>query len=198
VVAAFASASATVGVPASLPLSEPYWLREEPTTGMFRVDDPKLIGRPESPPPFPVEYIFRVGDQTLVVTDEPVQAGTESGKYEARRPLKIISPVSLKFGSSVALFTPGSKKTVEVEITAARAGVSGTLHIESPADWKISPASQSFNIARAGEKLRLAFTVTAPLAVPAPPNAPPFTVTAPVASEPSKRSVPLFTMVGPA
>ena len=44
----------TETLPATLPLSEPYWLREEPTVGMFRVDDPKLIGRPESPPPFPV------------------------------------------------------------------------------------------------------------------------------------------------
>jgi len=149
-------------LPASLPLSEPYWLREEPTVGMFRVDDPKLIGQPESPPAFPVEYIFRVGDQTLVVTDEPIQAGTESGKFEARRTLKIISPVSLKFGSGVALFTPGSKKTVEVEITAARSDVSGTLHLETPADWKISPASQPFKIANAGDKMKLAFTVTAP------------------------------------
>jgi LmbE family N-acetylglucosaminyl deacetylase len=149
-------------LPATLPLSQPYWLREEPTAGMFRVDDPKLIGLPESPTPFPVEYIFRVGDQTLVVTDEPVQAGTESGKFEARRTLKIISPVSLKFGSSVALFIPGAKKTVEVEITAARAGVSGTLHIESPVDWKISPASQPFKMANAGDKMKLVFNVTAP------------------------------------
>ena len=128
----------------------------------FSVADAYLIGRPENPPEFPVSYVFQVGDQTLEIFDEPVQAGTESGKFEARRTLKIISPVSLKFGSSVALFAPGAKKTVEVEITAARADVSGTLHIESPTDWKISPASQPFKIAKAGEKLRLAFTVTAP------------------------------------
>ena len=79
------TAEATETLPATLPLSQPYWLREEPTPGMFRVDDPRLIGRPENPPAFPVEYVFRVGNQTLVVTDEPVQAGTESGKFEARR-----------------------------------------------------------------------------------------------------------------
>ena len=63
-------------------MSQPYWLREEPTAGMFRVDDPTLIGRPENPPPFPVEQVFEVGGQTLVVPDEPVQAGTESGKLK--------------------------------------------------------------------------------------------------------------------
>ena len=30
-------------------------MREPGTAGMFRVDDPKLIGRPENPPAFPIE-----------------------------------------------------------------------------------------------------------------------------------------------
>ena len=69
---------------------------------------PKLIGQPENPPAFPVEYVFEVGDQTLVVPDEPVEAGTESGKFEARRTLKVIPPVSLHCAADVALFAPGS------------------------------------------------------------------------------------------
>ena len=52
------SFAATETLPTTLSLSQPYWLRKEPTTGMFRVDDPKLIGQPESPPTFPVEYVF--------------------------------------------------------------------------------------------------------------------------------------------
>jgi hypothetical protein len=34
---------------------------------MFRVDDASLIGRPENPPAIPVEDVFLVGGQTLVV-----------------------------------------------------------------------------------------------------------------------------------
>jgi LmbE family N-acetylglucosaminyl deacetylase len=141
------------------PLSQPYWLREPSAPGMFRVTETKLIGQPENPPPFSVEYVFEVGGQTLVIPNEPLAVET-AGKPMRR--LAVISPVSLKFGSSVALFKPGVAETVEVEITAARAGVTGTLHIESPADWKISPASQPFKIAKAGEKVRLTFNVTAP------------------------------------
>ncbi|HEY5233457.1 MAG TPA: PIG-L family deacetylase [Verrucomicrobiae bacterium] len=159
-------ASRNVTLPtANLPLTQPYWLRESGTVGMFRVDDAKLIGQPENPPPVSVTNEFQIGGnngQMLAVVSDPVQTGTESGKFEARRTLKIISPVSLAFGSGVALFEPGAKKTVEVKITAARAGVSGTLHIESPADWKISPASQPFKMANAGDKIKLVFNVTAP------------------------------------
>jgi LmbE family N-acetylglucosaminyl deacetylase len=146
-------------IPKTTPLSQPYWLREESTAGMFRVAETKLIGQPENPPPFMAEYVFEVGGQTLVIPNEPL--ALEAAGKPMRR-LAVISPVSLKFGSGVALFKPAAGKTVEVEITAARVGVSGTLHIESPADWKISPASQSFKIAKAGDKMKLEFNVTAP------------------------------------
>ena len=146
-------------IPRTTPLSQPYWLREESTAGMFRVAETKLIGQPENPPPIMAEYVFEVGGQTLVIPNEPLALET-AGKPMRR--LAVISPVSLMFGSGVALFTPGAKKTVEVEVTAARANVSGTLHIESPADWKISPANQPFKITKAGDKTKLAFTVTAP------------------------------------
>ena len=55
------SRMSTQKLPAGTPLSQPYWLREDHTTGLFRVDDPALIGRPENPPAFPVEQVFEVG-----------------------------------------------------------------------------------------------------------------------------------------
>src|SRR6266851_5418832 len=61
-------------VPASTPPSQPYWLRTEGTAGLFDVDDPSLIGRPENPPTLPLEYVFDVGGQTLVIAGEPMSA----------------------------------------------------------------------------------------------------------------------------
>ncbi len=155
-------ADATQTLPASTPLTQPYWLREEPTAGMFRVADAKLIGQPENPPAFPVEYVFRVGDQTLAVSDEPVEAGTESGTYEARRTLKVIPPVSLHCEDEVALFAPGSSHEVSVVVVAARANVAGELSLDAPPGWKVSPAKQPFHLAAIGEHGKFSFSVTAP------------------------------------
>ena len=149
-------------LPASTPLSQPYWLREEGTPGMFRVDDPTLIGRPENPPAFPVEQVFEVGGQTLVVPDEPVQLMAAQTEAQARRRLDVIPPVSLSFGSEVELFAPGKSRPVEVEVTAYRAGVAGTVQLEVPAGWKVAPANQSFHLAKVGDHTRFKFTVTAP------------------------------------
>jgi LmbE family N-acetylglucosaminyl deacetylase len=158
----FSFRDSTQTLPARTPLTQPYWLRKEGTPGMFRVDDPSLIGRPENPPAFPVEQIFEVGGQTLLIPDEPVQILTNSTNREIRRKLDVIPPVSLKFASDVELFSPGKSHPVEVEIVAARANSAGTLQLEAPADWKISPANQSFSLAAVGAREKFNFTVTAP------------------------------------
>ncbi|HLX94605.1 MAG TPA: PIG-L family deacetylase [Verrucomicrobiae bacterium] len=148
-------------LPADTPLSQPYWLREDHTAGMFRVDDPKLIGRPENPPVFALEQIFDVGGQTLIVPDEPVQV-TANRVEGATRNLDVISPVSLKLASDVSLFAPKARRPVTVEVTAARPDTAGTLRLDAPAGWKAVPATQAFHLKAAGDKARFTFKVTAP------------------------------------
>ena len=157
-----ASQDSVQTLPAGTPLSQPYWLREEGTPGTFRVDDAPLIGRPENPPVFPVEQVFEIGGQTLVVPDEPVQVITDAAKKEIRRRLDVIPPVSLGFDSEVALFSPSASHPVEVEVTAYRPSAAGTLQLEAPAGWKVKPAKQSFHLSAVGDQARLKFTVTAP------------------------------------
>jgi len=143
-------------MPANAPPTQPYWLRSEGASGIFRVDDNKLIGRPENPPTFPVEFVFEVGGQTLVVADEPVSTA-DGGKP---RKLVVISPVALNFESAVALFHPGAAKKIEVEAIAARAAVNGTLGLEIPKGWNISPSQQPFKLSKSGERTKITFTVT--------------------------------------
>jgi LmbE family N-acetylglucosaminyl deacetylase len=149
-------------LPADTRLTQPYWLREEGTPGMFRVDDPSLIGRPENPPAFPVEQVFEVGGQTLIIPDEPVQVATDPASGEVRRRLDVIPPVSLGVGFEVALFSPGASHPVEVEVIAYRANVAGVLSLEAPAGWKVAPAKQSFRLAAIGDHALVKFIVTAP------------------------------------
>jgi LmbE family N-acetylglucosaminyl deacetylase len=153
---------ATQVLPAATPPSQPYWLREEGTAGLFHVDDPSLIGRPENPPAFPIEYIFDVGGQTLVIPGEPVQAGADAGDPARQRRLEVIAPVSLGFTPRAQLFAPGVAREVTVELTAARARTTGTVRLEAPAGWTVTPPSQPFRLAAAGEPARFTFTVAAP------------------------------------
>ena len=140
-------------LPAHTPISQPYWLREQGTPGMFHVDDPKLIGRPENPPVFPVDFVFDVGGQKLLVHDEPV-AGT--------RRLDVIPPISLKFDSQVQLFAPDSQRTIAIQVSARRANSHGKLRLIVPSGWQVTPDRQSFDLAKIDDQVELQFTVTAP------------------------------------
>ena len=157
-----ASLESSQTLPADAPLTHPYWLREDGTEGMFRVDDASLIGLPESPPVFPVEQIFEVGGQTLVVSDEPVQVTTDPVRGEVRRPLEVIAPVSVSWMHDLELFTPGGSKTVAVELTAARGNAAGSLKLDAPAGWQVTPATREFHLAAAGESAKFTFNLTAP------------------------------------
>ncbi len=152
----------TQTVPASTPLSQPYWLREEHSEGMFRVKDPTLIGRPENPPAFPVELIFEVGGQTLVIPGEPVQIVATKVKEAQRRRLDVIAPVALSFVSDVQLFAPGATRQVPVKVTAYRPGAAGTLQLDAPSGWKVTPATQSFSLKNEGDSAGFTFAVSAP------------------------------------
>src|SRR2546428_59391 len=148
-------------LPATTPPSQPYWLRTEGTAGMFDVADPSLIGRAGNPPMFPLEYVFDVGGQTLVVAGEPMPAA-DPAKPVLRRRLEVIAPVSLRVIAGVRLFAPRAARPVTVELTAARARAAGTLQLDAPAGWTVTPASQPFRLAAPGEHARFTFTVTAP------------------------------------
>jgi LmbE family N-acetylglucosaminyl deacetylase len=148
-------------VPTGTPPTQPYWLHGEGTAGTFAVDDPSLIGRAENPPVIPLEYVFEIGAQSLMIRGEPMTVGDPLNPALRRR-LTIIAPVSLRFIAGVQLFSPGAARTVVVEVTAARAGAAGTLHLDTPAGWTVTPGSQRFRLGVPGEYARFTFTVTAP------------------------------------
>jgi hypothetical protein len=146
-------------LPAGTALSHPYWLRKDPSVGMFMVEDGTMIGRAENLPAFAIVHEFQLDGQLLRIDDLPVQAVATG---EPVRALNVIAPVTLRFLSDVRLFAPGKERPVEVEITAARPDLAGTLNLDVPAGWKVSPASQPIRLSAPGDRARLAFTVFAP------------------------------------
>ncbi|MGD0410105.1 MAG: PIG-L family deacetylase [Verrucomicrobiota bacterium] len=147
-------------LPTNAPITQPYWLREEGTIGLFRVDDASLIGKPENPPFFAFEQVFEVMGERFTVPDSLA--------------LRVIPPVSLKFVDDVELFLPGAAQTAVVGVTAAPSDiltvllgrearlVTGTLRLEAPPGWKVTPPTQPFSVSSSDGNARFTFTITAP------------------------------------
>ena len=157
-----ATREADARLPADTPLTQPYWLREEGTPGMYRVADPRWIGQPESPPTLALTHVFRVGGETIRVPDLAVQVTADPAKGEIRRKLDAVPPVLLNLARSVELFTPNSRHAVEVEIRAERAAQAGILSLAAPSGWQVTPATYDFQLSAVGDHARFSFAVTAP------------------------------------
>jgi LmbE family N-acetylglucosaminyl deacetylase len=149
-------------LPADAPISQPYWLREPHSAGMFQVDYPYLIGRPENPPDFPIEQLFLVGNEPVVIFDRPAQV-TADRAHDEPRDLTVISPITLTFDNEVELFAPGTSRPITITVTSARSHVHGVLRLVAPNGWDTSPPSQSFRLAAAGDKTEFIFYVTSPM-----------------------------------
>ena len=68
--------------------------------------------------------------------------------------------MTLRFPYEVELFAPGASKPTVVEVTAARANSNGTLQLNVPDGWKVSPTKQDFKLEHAGDKTQLTFDLT--------------------------------------
>src|SRR5436305_3356002 len=105
-------------MPADAPFSQPYWLRKPAAVGTYAVDDQKLIGLPENPPPFPIEVTVRVGDQDLHYLVDTKYRTVDRVIGEVRENLVIAPPVFANLQNSVFVFGDDKVKTVQVRVIA--------------------------------------------------------------------------------
>jgi len=151
-----------VALPAGLVDSQPYWLREKGTIGLFRVADPALIGRPENPPALSVMFDLDLAGTPFTVERPVVYKWTDDVRGEQYRPFEVIPAVAAQIADGVLIFADANAREVAVNLRAGRAGVEGTLHLEAPAGWTIMPASQPFTIAEKDGAATLKFMVHPP------------------------------------
>jgi len=155
-------------LPADLPYTNPYWLRAPHGKGLYSVDDPALIGRPESPPRLVVRFTVASGGQSLVFETPVLYRWTDPVRGEQYREFVIAPPVTFALDEKVYLFPrdPGSKAAVarplRVQARAQRAGVAGSVRLRAADGWKVAPATQEISLAAKGDEAQLFFTVTPP------------------------------------
>jgi hypothetical protein len=104
------------------PLTQPYWLAAEMSPGSFNVKDQRLIGDPQGPPAYAVDFRLDVGGQEIVYT-RPVQYKyTDPVKGEVYEPVTVIPPVTAQFDPALVLFMDGEQKGFRVEAEGHVAG----------------------------------------------------------------------------
>jgi LmbE family N-acetylglucosaminyl deacetylase len=159
--------SATVSIPGGASYSQPYWLREPSDSGRYRVNQAQWIGRPENPPVLEATFYFETADGVELAFPAPVVYRWVDRAYGERvRSLEIVPPVAVSFTRPSLIFAEPAAKTVAVRLRGNAASEktpqTGTVTLEAPPGWRVSPASAPFEIARRGQDLTVTFELTPP------------------------------------
>jgi LmbE family N-acetylglucosaminyl deacetylase len=114
--------SQTITVAPDKPVTQPYWLAAEMSPGSFNVKDQRLIGDPQGPPAYSVDFRLIVGGQEMVYTRPLQYKYTDPVKGEMYEPVTVIPPVTAQFDPALVLFTDGGQKGFKVEAEQHLAG----------------------------------------------------------------------------
>jgi hypothetical protein len=143
-----------------LDFSDPYWLREDHTEGLFKVPDPKMIGQAQNSPAVSVQFSFLVDKELLEVNVPLNYKWTDPVKGELNRPFEIVPAMFINLGEKVIVFSTQGAKPVHLLIKSSSSKpLKGNLRLDLPGGWKSEPATIPFELTKRGEERTLIFSV---------------------------------------
>ncbi|AZQ62105.1 PIG-L family deacetylase [Flammeovirga pectinis] len=151
--------TSTLNIPSDYETSQPYWLVEKPTKGMYVVNDQQMIGKPENDFPIPVTIEYTINNTPISVTTNIWHKKINPAKGERYIPLAITPPVTLLLDQSVWIFGDNKPKTVNVDVLAHTDNFEGDIEVCIPKGWKIEPATKKVTLKNVGDKTQLKFTL---------------------------------------
>ncbi|MFD2587130.1 PIG-L family deacetylase [Croceitalea marina] len=149
-------------IPKNAAFTTPYWLDTKGSLGMYEVSDKSLIGKPETPPAFMVNYELDFNGSILNFKKPIVYHYSKPDKGEIYEPFVVLPEVTSSFKDDVVLFADNSAKEITLSIRAGRDKISGTVVLNHPKGWSISPSSIDFEIAQKNDVQNFLFKVSPP------------------------------------
>jgi LmbE family N-acetylglucosaminyl deacetylase len=102
-------------VPADKAISQPYWLENPKTEGMFLVKDQLLIGKSENDPAFEGTVKVEIEKQLFSFKIPVEYKYTDPTKGDVYQPIAVVPAVETKYNKEVNLVAPGAPVTVSYQ-----------------------------------------------------------------------------------
>ncbi|MDB9732382.1 PIG-L family deacetylase [Polaribacter sp.] len=144
---------------ATTEFSDPYWLKKEPSLGMYSVENQLLIGTPETPRPVTINFNITIEGIPITFTKNLVRRYAERDIGEIYEPFEVLPKVTTKLKDKVLIFSNDMPQKVVVEVRAGANNVAGTIKLEVPEGWKVSAKAKTFIIKQKGDTYKVDFLV---------------------------------------
>jgi LmbE family N-acetylglucosaminyl deacetylase len=149
-------------IPADAEYSQPYWLQRPPAKGLYTVDDPSMIGRPDNRIAVPIAVTLDDAQQHNLVFELPATyRWTDPVTGEQVRNVDVVPEVTANLGSNVYVFPESKPKPVTVWLRSF-GETQASVRLLVPWAWTARPASTVVNFTGKGDEARVTFTVTPP------------------------------------
>ncbi|MES2800821.1 MAG: PIG-L family deacetylase [Bacteroidota bacterium] len=140
--------------------SEPYWLAQTHSIGMYTVNDSQLIGTPQNTNGPKVTFHLNIDGIELSIERLIEFKATDPVKGEVYRPLEVLPPVTVNLSDQVFVFNASTPKSVSFTVQANQEKVNGQLKVQVPVGWKIEIENATINLAKKGDEQLVKATLT--------------------------------------
>ncbi|MFV8342053.1 PIG-L family deacetylase [Flavobacterium sp. XS2P39] len=149
-------------LPPTIDYTQPYWLKDKGTVGMYAVEEQKNIGIPDIIRVTKVVFNIQINGVEIPFERNVVYKYNDDVKGEMYNYLDIVPEITTTILDKVSLFKDTKNKTVAVKIKAGKDAVKGNLQLELPNNWIVSPKLIPFNLEKKGTEQIVYFEVTPP------------------------------------
>ncbi|MEO8760479.1 MAG: PIG-L family deacetylase [Bacteroidia bacterium] len=144
----------------TIPFSNPYWLNEKHTIGMYTVNNKQLIGKPENDAAVKVIFDVTINDLNLKIERGLVYKYTDPVKGEVYRPFEVLPPATINISDKVFVFSSLTAKDISFTVKANTANVNGTVQIKAPEGWIINIKNPDFKLVNKNDEVIIDATLT--------------------------------------
>jgi LmbE family N-acetylglucosaminyl deacetylase len=156
------SESIALELPIELEYTNPYWLNQKGSVGMYHVNDQQNIGIPDVLRQVKVGFWIDINGSEISFEKNVVYKYNDDVKGEVYQPLDIVPIVTSSLAEKVYIFNNDSSKTITVKVKAGKDSVVGNVKLEIPENWKVTPNEIPFTLAKKGEEVLAVFAVSPP------------------------------------
>ena len=151
-----------IQLPETVNYTNPYWLNEKGTLGMYKVNEQQNIGIADVIREVKLVFNIEINTVTIPFERNIVYKYNDPTRGEIYNPLDIIPEISTTIIDNVALFNSSKSKTIGVKIKAGKENQKGILKLELPSNWKVNPSEFAFALSKKGEEQIVNFEVFPP------------------------------------
>lgn len=151
-----------VQIPSDTEYTTPYWLNEKGSLGMYTVDNPQWIGKPETPRALNATFDLDFDGYTIGIERPVIYRYARPDKGELHQPFEVLPEATASFDDKVIIFADGAPKQIPVTVKAHKDNLKGELQLNFGKGWMVDSKTQTFEIAKKGDEQVLVFTLTPP------------------------------------